>query len=130
MPSPVFSFAPTVQSVPIGWRWYWARIAALCSKPPEPTTTPCRAVIRPAAPSRVTRTPVTLPSSAVLSSVSGVFSHTGTPAVCSPARSPPASAWPMVSGFCPSSAALVPRARHSVATARPLALTSERASHL
>lgn len=129
MPSPVFSFAPTVQSVPMGCCWYWARIAALCSKPPEPTMTPWRARTSPAEPFFVTTTPVTEPDS-MFRSVSGVFSHTGTPADISPARSPVASDWPMVSGFWPSRAALVPRARHSVATARPLALTRDRLSHL
>ena len=124
-PSPVFSLAPTVQAVPIGCRWYCARIAALCSNPPEPTMTPRRARTSPFG----TRTPVTAPFS-TFRSTSGVFSHTGTFAASRPARSPAASAWPMVSGFCPASAAAVPRARHAAATAAPLAFTAARFSHL
>lgn len=125
----MFSFAPTVHCVPMGCSWYCARMAALCSKPPEPTTTPRRARTSPAEPFLVTTAPVTAPFSEYRS-VKGVLSHTGTPAPSSPARSPPASAWPMVSGFCPSSAAFVPRARHSVATASPFTLTAVSASHL
>lgn len=129
IPSPVFSFAPTDHWVPIGCCWYCARICALCSKPPEPTTTPRRARTVPRTPSFSTTTPVTAPPSWTRST-SGLFSHTGTPARWSPARSPAARDWPIVSGFSPRSAAFVPRARHSVDTARPLALTAARFSHL
>ena len=91
--------------------------------------TPPLAVTRAGEPFREITTPLTLPFT-MFRLASGVLSHTGTPADCSPARSPAAVAWPMVSGAWPRSAAAVPRAMHSAATAVPLALTVASSSHL
>ena len=98
MPSPVFDAAPTVQSTPIGCCSYSSRMARLCSNPPDPTITPRLALMVSWVLPWVAVTPVTRPVLPSTRPVSGVLSQTGTPADSSPVRSPPASAWPMVSG--------------------------------
>jgi len=102
MPSPVLPAAPVVHSVPMGERWYRRRISSLRSKPPVATSTPRRARISAGSPSRMARTPLTRPSR-TSRPVKAVSSHTGTPPVSSPARSPAASACPRLSTRCPSS---------------------------
>ena len=71
MPPPVLLTDPVVQSMEVGWGWYFSRISRFFSKPPLPRITPRRARIVVGLPWWTTWTPTTRPSS-ISRSVSSV----------------------------------------------------------